>query len=62
MTSKELHRRYRSLNIVREIRSIRLRRPERVARIEKYRSAFKMLIGMRLLGNMKNNKLKFVRF
>ena len=41
----ELHSLYRSLNIVREIKSRRLRWAGHVARMEEGRSAFKILTG-----------------
>ena len=43
--NEELHRLYRSPNIVRVIKSIRLRWAGHVARMEEGRSAFKMLTG-----------------
>ena len=43
--NEELHNMYRSLNIVRVIKSRRLRQTGYVARMEEGRSAFKMLTG-----------------
>ena len=43
--NEELHRLYRSPNIVRVIKSRRLRRTEHVVRMEEGRSAFKILTG-----------------
>ena len=43
--NKELHSLYRSPNIVREIKSIRLRWAGHVARMEEGRSAFEVLTG-----------------
>ena len=43
--NEELHSRYRSPNIVRAIKSRRLRWAGHVARIEEVRSSFKMLTG-----------------
>ena len=42
---EELHNLYRSSNVARVIKSRRLRRAEHVARMEKGRSAFKILTG-----------------
>ena len=48
--NEELHRVYRSPNIVRVIKSRRLRWAGHVARMEESRSAFKILTGKRHLG------------
>ena len=46
--NEELHSLYRSPNIVRVIKSRRLRWPSHVARMEEGRSSFKMLAGKRI--------------